>query len=137
MNLSVQPRSDLRWRRGNQAALLVLGIAALAGVCLQAHHQQVGGGDSFPTDGALERLTTEKIDPNTASAASMMRLPGVGSVRAAAIVAWREAPGHAPFHSAADLSAVPGIGPITASRAAPHLTLPAGGADPYEEPEAP
>ena len=52
-----------------------------------------------------------KIDVNSASVESLVSLPQIGSVRAAAIVAYREANG--PFASAEDLLNVTGIGPAT------------------------
>ncbi len=70
----------------------------------------------------------ERIDPNTASAASLRRLPLVGPVRAAAIVRHREAslraePGGRVFRRAEDLLDVPGVGEGTLRRMRPHLSL--------------
>lgn len=56
---------------------------------------------------------------NRATASQLQRLPRVGPVLAARIVATREQ--HGPFHSVQDLLQVPGIGPRTASRLAPLL----------------
>ncbi|NIS32122.1 MAG: hypothetical protein GWN07_17110 [Actinobacteria bacterium] len=55
-----------------------------------------------------------RIDVNRASAAQLQALPGIGPVRARAIVGWREA--HGRFRALADLVAVPGIGPATLER---------------------
>jgi competence ComEA-like helix-hairpin-helix protein len=55
-----------------------------------------------------------RVDVNTADAAELERLPGVGPQLARLIVAEREARGR--FRSAAELSRVPGIGPKTAAR---------------------
>jgi competence protein ComEA len=63
----------------------------------------------------------ELLDPNTASAEELDRLPGIGPALAARIVAERERGG--PFRSAADLQRVPGIGPATRARIAPFLRL--------------
>ena len=52
-----------------------------------------------------------RIDINSASVDSLVSLPQIGNVRAAAIVAYREANG--PFASAEDLMNVTGIGPAT------------------------
>ena len=52
-----------------------------------------------------------KIDINSASVESLVSLPQIGEVRAAAIVAYREANG--PFASAEDILNVAGIGPAT------------------------
>jgi competence protein ComEA len=61
----------------------------------------------------------EKINPNNASIASLVRLSGIGISRAAAIVAYREnisnqEPNSPVFKSCADLQRVKGIGPKTA-----------------------
>lgn len=50
----------------------------------------------------------ERIDLNRASAAELMRLPGVGEKRAQAIVAHRQ---KQPFRRAEDVLAVKGLGP--------------------------
>jgi competence protein ComEA len=62
------------------------------------------------------------IDPNTASAAELDALPGVGPALAARIVDERE---RAPFTSVADLTRVRGIGAALANTLAAHVTLPA------------
>jgi len=61
----------------------------------------------------------ERINPNDASPASLVRLPGIGVSRAAAIVAYREnfseQNGNKPaFKNCDDLQKVKGIGPKTA-----------------------
>ncbi len=63
----------------------------------------------------------EKIDPNTAALEDLRRLPGVGPVRAAAILRERSEGG--PFSGAEGLGRVPGIGQATAARLVPYLTL--------------
>ena len=54
------------------------------------------------------------IPVNTARVDELMLLPGIGAVRAAAIVAYREDRG--PFGSIDSLTNVPGIGPVTVER---------------------
>lgn len=66
----------------------------------------------------------ETIDVNTASAAQLDRVPGVGPVTASAIVHHRETVSR--FSSMAQLEAVPGIGPTSVRRLAPYLRLGAG-----------
>ena len=53
-------------------------------------------------------LPGEKININTAPAAELQRLPGIGEKRAEDIVSRREE--HGPFASVEDLMQVPGIG---------------------------
>ena len=66
----------------------------------------------------------EKLDPNTAGEEELDRLPGVGPTAAKAIIRVREE--GVPFSSAADLLAVPGIGPSTLARMEPFLAWPRG-----------
>ncbi len=51
------------------------------------------------------------LDINTASEQELQSLPGIGAVRAAAIVAYRES--HGPFREVSDLARVHGIGKAT------------------------
>ncbi len=72
-------------------------------------------------------LVRERIDPNTASAASLRRLPMVGQERAEAIVRYRQEHGSTSqpaFRYAEDLQAVHGIGPEIAHRMAEFMNLP-------------
>jgi competence protein ComEA len=71
---------------------------------------------------ALPLQPGERIDPNSADADELQRLPRVGPSLAARIVAHREANG--PYRSLADLDAVAGIGPAVLDGIAPHLALP-------------
>ena len=66
----------------------------------------------------------ERIDPNTASAEELDRLPKIGPGAAEKIVARRQS--HGPFRTLADLDSVSGIGPAALAAIAPHVTLPAG-----------
>jgi competence ComEA-like helix-hairpin-helix protein len=64
----------------------------------------------------------ERIDPNTASAVELDRLPRVGPALAARIVARRET--HGPYRTLAELDSVAGVGPALLEQVAPNLTLP-------------
>lgn len=85
---------------------------------------RAGGGH-----GVGESQATAPIDLNRATAAELTSLPGIGPVRAAAIVRWRKA--HGPFRHVEDLLAIPGIGPATLERlrgrVVQGLDTPAGG----------
>jgi competence protein ComEA len=63
----------------------------------------------------------ERLDPNTATADELDRLPGVGPSLAGRIVARRAERGR--FRTLADLDSVPGVGPALLRQAAPHLSL--------------
>ncbi len=56
-----------------------------------------------------------RVDINTANAATLAeKLPGIGPVKAAAIILYRQA--HGPFASVEAIAAVKGIGPATIKR---------------------
>ncbi len=104
-------RYDLLWRRRELAALLALG--GLAAVLLAARAIARAGwpGCSHEQHALRLQRAAEKIDPNTASVGSLMRLPGVGPAYARAIVAYRGAHGPRPFRTLQDLDPIKGIGP--------------------------
>lgn len=117
-------RLDLAPTRSDNVALLVL-----ACVWAVALGSRAAGGlaDPIATDPARVRAVAERIDPNTASAVSLRRLPQIGPALAAAIVRHRQAapPGRAAFENADDLKHVRGIGPKTVRLLRPYLDLPA------------
>ena len=118
-----QQRYDFSWRRTSLRAVL---FACLAGgvtlACMGLCNRSYLGHD-FPTDNQKVLLAAEKIDPSTASAASLRRLPGLGPVKAQAIVDYRAKHGPKAFASINDLEKVPGLGPVTAARMAPFLCI--------------
>lgn len=66
-----------------------------------------------------------RIDPNSASAAELMLLPGIGEKLAAAIISHREsAPRRPAFRRAGDLDFVPRIGPVLIERWRPLMVFP-------------
>lgn len=71
-----------------------------------------------PADAAL------KFNPNSATPAELMLLPGIGPALAENIVAYRQAVDAGPaFARPGDLEQVDRIGPATAARLAPMLTF--------------
>ncbi|TVQ97388.1 MAG: ComEA family DNA-binding protein [Deltaproteobacteria bacterium] len=64
-----------------------------------------------PQAGAAPQATGDQINLNTASAADLQRLPGIGATRAAAIISDRDLNG--PFRSVDDITRVSGVGPAT------------------------
>lgn len=71
-------------------------------------------------DGIAQLLDGGVLDPNTATAALLAQLPGLGAARAAAIVETRA---RSPFVSLEDLERVPGIGPKTRAGLEPFLAV--------------
>jgi DNA uptake protein ComE-like DNA-binding protein len=78
-----------------------------------------------PARCTTEPVAAERINPNTAPTASLMRLPGIGRTRAMDIVEFRQSrpTGQPVFRNAADLQQIRGIGPVTAEKIAPYLTF--------------
>jgi len=115
-----RPGWNLRWTRPHLAALLVLCAAAGAALAWRT-----GGrcdlGREMTIRPARVEAATERIDPNTASPASLRRLPGVGAKIAERTIAYRQAHDGPAFATAEDLAAVRGIGPRTVEDARPHL----------------
>ncbi len=70
---------------------------------------------------AVDAAAPGPVDVNTADVDELVRLPGVGPVRAAAILRLREAEG--PFVSIDELLEVKGIGPVTLERLREHATV--------------
>jgi len=68
-----------------------------------------------------EEHITGVVNVNTASAAELEMLPGIGASRAKAVIEAREAKGG--FKSLDDLLAVKGIGEASLAKLRPHLTL--------------
>ena len=113
---------DIRWRRGDLVGLIVL--SAFLGSALIYHSglnrlwftDQPG---VYPTRIFSAR---QKIDPNTATIASLRRLDRIGPVLARAIVAYRRTRPQA-FRRPEDLTGVHGIGPGIVNRMRPHLSF--------------
>lgn len=77
--------------------------------------QALSEGQVMAADGSM------LVDLNTADAASLMTLPGIGESKAAAIIAWRQENGR--FTAIEDLMNVSGIGDSTYERLAPLITV--------------
>lgn len=77
-----------------------------------------GASSLVGTELSFEIGLDERVNPNDAPIASLVRLPGIGIGRAEAIVAYREAFGKKgqskAFQNSDDLQMVKGIGPKTA-----------------------
>ena len=88
---------------------------------LSTTRRQVSDGVAEEERAARPLGPDEKLNPNTAAAAELRRLPGVGPVRAQAIVKERVSGGK--FRSPSDLARVPGIGPHAVQVLTPHLAF--------------
>lgn len=88
---------------------------------LAAHIEEVEGAVAEAEEAARPLEPGEVIDPNTATAAELMRLPRVGPALAERILADRDANGR--YRSLDQLGRVPGIGERTLELLAPHVDL--------------
>ena len=98
--------------------------AQLVSEDLQRPSPPAASPDATARTGKKELATGTRIDVNKASAEELQRLPGVGPVLAARIIAEREKKA---FDSAADLRRVSGIGAKTLEKLRPFLTFGAPG----------
>jgi competence ComEA-like helix-hairpin-helix protein len=124
MSAPQPPRFDPRWTAWNVIALLVVCAAALALLAVRYAARPLAVPEQVPVDPARSQAATERINPNTASAASLQRLPDIGPARAKAIIDHRTANASHPFRSPADLAAIKGIGQTTVDHLTPFLTFP-------------
>ncbi|HSE08684.1 MAG TPA: ComEA family DNA-binding protein [Nocardioidaceae bacterium] len=98
----------------NLARLLVDGEQILVGV-------SPPGGVAAPAASGAVGSTGPMVNLNTATAAELEELPGVGPVTAASILQWRADNG--PFTAVDELLEVSGIGDATLAELAPFVTL--------------
>jgi competence ComEA-like helix-hairpin-helix protein len=91
-----------------------LGLAVCGGAALAEAPVLVAGAQPATGPSAL-------IDLNTASAAELESLPGIGHSRALAILAFREA--HSGFHSVSQLLRIKGIGRAMLRKLRPLVTV--------------
>lgn len=89
-------------------AVLLLGVVVMTAMLTSA-----AGWDAAATP-------TLKIDVNTADAATLQMLSGVGPALAEGIIEERQ---RRPFTDAQDLQRVRGIGPVIADRLEPHIVF--------------
>lgn len=126
-----------RGERTTVLLLLGLGVVGqLARLALPGSGPPGGALSTPPTDRALAAQRNaasaadrplrpgERINPNTASARDLARLPGIGMRLAKDIIADRDLRGS--FGSLADLDRVDGIGPGMLRRIEPFLVVPQG-----------
>jgi hypothetical protein len=103
------------WTRG---CVLVGGIGFLVLVMIVVQFYTAG-------QRPLLDIPDERINPNSASLASLVRLPNIGRARAMDIIHYRQNQQQdgPVFHSVQDLESISGIGPKTAQNLKPYLTF--------------
>jgi len=120
MTRGASARYDFRLSRNNLAGLMVACAAGWAVLALGALHRAPWDDPPSPAQGQRARAAEEQIDPNTATAASLRRLPGIGGELAARIVDFRRGKKN-PFKTISDLTQVRGIGEVKAKNMKPYL----------------
>ena len=116
---------DLRCSQANLWAVVVLCMLGTLGLLAPAAvTRSVWFASEMPVDRRKVSAATERIDPNTASVASLRRLGGIGPMRAQMIVQYRQTHGPVAFRKPDDLQKVYGIGPGTVRRIEHFLKLP-------------
>ena len=115
------------WSRGNVIACVVLGAAVLGLVGWQWLGRGHELGVDMPVEEEMVARGSAKVDPNTASEAELMALPGIGPGLAGRIVSYREefrkentGQGRV-FGSLEDLQKVRGIGPKISAKVGAYL----------------
>lgn len=131
-----------RWRLVAGTALLTAGLAGGGFYAFAAYHGSASssvvtaqpvasamstGKAAPPTSRSVTsvapaaQVVTGTVNINTADASELTALPGIGTVKAQAIVAYRQT--HGPFRSVDDLDHVKGIGPATVARLRPKASI--------------
>jgi DNA uptake protein ComE-like DNA-binding protein len=115
----------LSQRRGLIAILII--IVAILAIRLAMNPLTIP--QNPPASGPAADQLADRIDPNSASAAELAAIPGLGEGRAGAIVEYRnifaaDHPGQLPFTRSSDLQRVPGIGPAISETMEPYLIFP-------------
>ena len=122
---SISKVYDLRCSRANLWAVVALCMLGTLGLLAPAAAtRSVWFASGIPVDRRKVEAATELIDPNTASAASLHRLSGIGPTRAQMIVQYRQTHGPAAFQKPDDLQKIHGIGPGTVRKIEHFLNFP-------------
>ncbi len=103
--------------------ILLLGLFFLAGLVVESKERKYHSISENLSSAKVSKSesVTFPLDVNTASKEQLIKVPGIGPVKASAIVAYREE--HGPFDSLEKLLRVPGIGEKTLERIRPYLRV--------------
>lgn len=113
--------ADYAWKPAPEPPASADGVETDASPAMEGVRAAVGENVERARRAARPLAPGERIDPNAAPSEELQRLTGVGPARARALIREREEGG--PFVDLEDLARVPGIGPVTLERLAPHVSL--------------
>ncbi len=114
---------NLTWSRRNLAVLIVLCLVCAGSLASRGLRQHTEFGERIAVHPARVQAAAERIDPNTATAASLRRLPGIGQEIVQRIIAYRQQQAGQAFRTPDDLTKVKGIGPKKLQRIRPFLQM--------------
>jgi DNA uptake protein ComE-like DNA-binding protein len=117
------------WTLSQRRGLIAILAVVVAGLSIRLIMNPLTISNSPPAQGPAADELADRIDPNSASAAELAAIPGLGEGRAGGIVKYREIfladhPGEIPFARPQDLERVPGIGAAISESIEPYLMFP-------------
>lgn len=127
------PVVETAWPLPVQMATIAL--AGVAGALLLVQFCDSRSGGARPADAEEINQPADRLDLNTADAAELTQLPGLGPKLAEHIVTYREK--HGPFARVEDLGRVPGVGAALLVRVRGWLVVPGPDAAEPPPPDAP
>lgn len=120
---------SVAWSPAQRRTLLVALTCVCGYLLYRVGTERTVISDPQPVRPLREQELADRIDPNTATAAELATLPGLGERRAGDIVRFREnhalaRPGRPAFSSPQDLMKVRGIGVVLSQQMQPYLIFP-------------
>ncbi|MBN1922423.1 MAG: helix-hairpin-helix domain-containing protein [Anaerolineae bacterium] len=113
--------ADALMAAGGPAPEADLESVNLAAPLINHQHIHIPARTATPVPAVDSASPVALINLNTATLVDLLTLPGIGEIRAQAILDYRAA--HGPFVRIEDLQNVEGIGPATYERLAPYVTV--------------